>query len=126
MGYNTKIATDRLNWVEWNINFTLVQVLRIPFLFGYKYVLMIRISLTTIVVHNRDRPEVYENPQIECTITCLVGMLKSGHKSYKLIKPLRYSLTIINIQPSNIKLIGNRRHGFWHMALTTHFSILFI
>ena len=43
MGYNTKTATDRLNWVEWNINFKLVQVLRIPFLFQLKNAWMIRI-----------------------------------------------------------------------------------
>ena len=41
-----------------------------------------------IVVHNRDRPEIYENLLIECTITGLWSMLESGYKSYKLIKLL--------------------------------------
>ena len=50
------------------------------------------------LVHNRVRPEIYENPLIKCTITGLVGILNSihpVHKSYKLIKLLRYSLTIM-------------------------------
>ena len=31
-----------------------------------------------------------------------------------------------DVQSSNIKCIGNRRHGFWHMVLTAHFSILLL
>ena len=38
-----------------------------------------------------------------------------------IIKSLRYML--FNVQPSNIKYIGNRKHGFWYTALTPHFSI---
>ena len=48
-----------------------------------------------LVVHNRDQPEIYENPLIERMITGLMGHFKGGHKSYKLIKTVRYSLTII-------------------------------
>ena len=29
-------------------------------------------------------------------------------------------------QPSNIKAIGNSIHDFWHLAQTTHFSILLL
>ena len=78
------------------------------------------------MVHNRDRPKIYKNPLIECTITGLMGILKSGHKSYKLIKLLRYYLTIILFSQVILKLIQNRRCGFWHMALTVHFSILLL
>ena len=70
-----------------------------------------------IVVHNRDQPKIYKKkPLIERTIAGLMGHLEKR--------------TILfdnnNVQPSNIKLKGNRRHGFWHMALTTHFSIIII
>ena len=58
-------------------------------------------------------------------ITGLMGILKSRHKSYKLIKLLKYYLTIITFSQVII-LIRNRRHGFWHMALTAHFSILLL
>ena len=34
------------------------------------------ISWTTIVVHNRDRPEIYKNPLIERTITGLMGHIE--------------------------------------------------
>ena len=78
-----------------------------------------------LVAHNRDRPEICENPLIEHTITGFMGLLKSGHKSYKLInKAAQILFNNNNVQPSNIKLMGNRRHDFWHMALTVHFSIL--
>ena len=48
----------------------------------------------------------------------LVPMLQLSHKATQIL------FNNNNIQPSNIKLIGNMRHGFWHMTLTTQFSIL--
>ena len=36
----------------------------------------VSVSSTTIVIHNIDRLEIYENPLIECTITHLIAHLE--------------------------------------------------
>ena len=60
------------------------------------HIIQHNISWTTIVLHNRDWPEIYENPLSEYTIgELMVHLLKSQHKIYNLIKPLKYTLTII-------------------------------
>ena len=79
-----------------------------------------------MVVHNRDQSEIYENLLIECTIAGLMV-----HIEKPIQKLLAYKSALIlfinnNIQPSNIKCIGNRKHGFWYMALSAHFSILLL
>ena len=53
-------------------------------------------QLRNIMNHdNSDQPEIYKNPLIECIITISWSILKSRNKSYKLIKLLRYFITII-------------------------------
>ena len=53
------------------------------------------------------------------------GILKSRHKSYKLIKPLRYSLTILMLSQVILNWEG-KGDSFSHVALTTHFSIILL
>ena len=47
----------------------------LKFTLAYQNVVMI-LSRTTIVVHNRDQPEIYENPLIERMIMDLMGHIE--------------------------------------------------
>ena len=77
-----------------------------------------------IMVHNRDQREIYENPLIKCTITGLMAHIEKPTEKLLAYIAAQIPFNNNNVQSSNIKWIGNRRHGFWHMALSTPFSIL--
>ena len=56
-----------------------------------------------IVVHNRDRLEIYENPLIECTITSLTVHIEKPTYKLQAYKAAQILFNDNNVQPSNIK-----------------------
>ena len=72
---------------------------------------LLYISWTTIVVHNRDRPEIYENPLIEHTITGLINPFTatSSDALYNASEKTFYQIThTIHLLETTYKIIPYR------------------